>query len=898
MARRAGHEYPLMIAIDQENGMLNNLYDQKYLTQFPGNMAIVATQSAEIAKEVAQATGKELKALGLNWILGPVVDVLTTSASRVLGVRTMGDDPQQVSDYALAFLEGYREAGMATCGKHFPGYGSAVVDSTLGCPVVSDSIEQLEAASLIPFRRIVKAKIDSIMVGGCALPKVTMSAMHACLSEQVVQQMLRSSMGHDGVVVSECLEMKPLYDTVGVRQGTVMAAMAGCDVIIVCSSYKLQLEAISGIFGAVRDGIIQEKDVRKAAERVIAMKRRHLSWDAALKPPPLSALLALKRSHQGLALNAYQKSITVLRDHAKYLPLDESVEPDGDILLLTPLVYPIIMRGNMHGSSYSGQPGPSEDVFKGFGRSLAKLHSGKILHASYTANGFITKHEELLDRAKAVIVVTTDAVRNVYQASFAKKVGLNCSQQRKPMIAIAASSPYDLALDRGVGTYLCIYEFTQESLATTAKVIFGKLVPVGKFPGSGLYQNRVNDPHKALASRQRWLVEKWNSERDLQKLRSLWEVCFPDRRFGMRFDVFSKLFDDRRRIGDEMGGPQTHFIVRNSSTNELYGFCATWVHEEENVGSVMMLFVIPWRRGLSIGQSLHERAVLYLKNERKVSTIRLGSRVPSFFEGIPLSSHFNRDIAGNTGQPESSTLSSVDSSLTESTSSGGSVPSTEKPRIIDLVEWFRHAGWNIPSGRRSSTNSSMHTHTMLLRDLNSWVAPHVAVTLTSKSGCIFGEYQEFQRVSIITLVRRWCGLKPERAGIFELYKKAMGPNSGAKLITACDSRDESIVLGSVMWFKSGSLIEPYMPWILEFNDARGGGMCGLVVEDGVGTEKVREVLKQGLVLHGVELSQKDKLDWCVIAGIEGDLEASSMRECEFRDWRSCLEVSGWNVPEE
>ena len=204
--------------------MLNNLYDKAYLTQFPGNMAVVATGKKKLAKDVARAMGKELKALGINWVLGPVVDVLTNSTNRLLGVRTMGEDPEQVSDYAEAFLEGYKEAGIACCGKHFPGYGNASVNSTLDLPVVPESLQQLETASLIPYKRIIEKNVDAIMVGGCALPQVTMGEMHACLSEKVVQEILRNKLKHNGVIVSECLEMKSLYETVGVRQGTAMAA--------------------------------------------------------------------------------------------------------------------------------------------------------------------------------------------------------------------------------------------------------------------------------------------------------------------------------------------------------------------------------------------------------------------------------------------------------------------------------------------------------------------------------------------------------------------------------------------------------------------------------------------------------------------------------------------------
>ncbi|KAI8133694.1 hypothetical protein DUD61_002633 [Geotrichum candidum] len=184
IAHAANHEYPLLIAIDQENGMLNNLYDKAYLTQFPGNMAVVATGKKKLAKDVARAMGKELKALGINWVLGPVVDVLTNSTNRLLGVRTMGEDPEQVSDYAEAFLEGYKEAGIACCGKHFPGYGNASVNSTLDLPVVPESLQQLETASLIPYKRIIEKNVDAIMLE--AISGILGGVRDEIFAEQVV----------------------------------------------------------------------------------------------------------------------------------------------------------------------------------------------------------------------------------------------------------------------------------------------------------------------------------------------------------------------------------------------------------------------------------------------------------------------------------------------------------------------------------------------------------------------------------------------------------------------------------------------------------------------------------------------------------------------------------------
>lgn len=915
-AKDAGHELPLNIAIDQENGMLNNLNDEEYITQFPGAMAIVATQSKDMAREVAKATGLELKALGINWTLGPVVDVLSNSTNKLLGARTMGDDPKEVTQYALAYLDGYAEANIATCGKHFPGYGNATIDETLALPIVYDNIEQLETAALIPYRQIIKKGIDSIMVGSCALPKITKSVMHACLSEKVVRGILRDDMKYNGVIVSECLDMKTLYEDVGVRQGTVLAVLAGCDVIIVCSSYRLQLEALSGILGAVRDGIITPEEVKQSAERILTMKRKHLSWEEALNPPPLEDLKKLHTANQALAKDAYEKSITILRDHSHYIPLNHTLELDADILLLTPLVIGTIPRKrSIDGNAHQHQNLlAGEDVFHVFGKYLSRFHTGKITHTSYTDKGMSPFHESLIEKAKTVIVVTADANRNMYQVQFCKTIGLVCTQQRKPMIAIAASSPYDLALDRGVGTYICLYEFTPQALETAARVLFGKHQASGRFPGSGSYQ-AVGWPgcgaqQHQVNPKRRWLVEKFSGDSaNFRRLKILWESCFPDR-LGLFEGDYLRILKSSQSPQSSSDGveveSQTHFIVRNSSTQQLYGFCATWVHEEPDptsatgknlVGCILMLFVDPFRRSRSIGQSLHERAMKYLISERKVSSIRLGSRVPSYFEGIPLSLRFENvhasasNVSGKLDRmsPMSShnTKSSISSPLDTPLSAAVNATSSPHPSLpdpvsqlagtynpIDIVEWFRHVGWNIP--RASGVSATDTVHTLELENVKNWTPLSSDLRRLTKAGIKLRLAGKDDTDKVLDLVKRSMNKngkfsqtkQSKMAGLWRLYKEVMAKGEAniilavsdervapsSKITTENTSQDtrmevdgegefQECIHGSAIIFSRSSPVAYSMPWLFEFDSARVGGMSGIISEPS--PELIERVLDSG-----------------------------------------------------
>lgn len=161
---------PLTIGLDQENGGVNSLFDEIYIRQYPSAMGIAATGSKDLAFDVAKATAEEIAACGVNLIMGPCLDVLTNARNQPLGVRTTGDDPQEVSDYGIAFMKGYKEAGVATMGKHFPSYGNLeFLGSALDVPIITESLEQLSLSALIPFKNAIYQGLDAMMVGGCAM---------------------------------------------------------------------------------------------------------------------------------------------------------------------------------------------------------------------------------------------------------------------------------------------------------------------------------------------------------------------------------------------------------------------------------------------------------------------------------------------------------------------------------------------------------------------------------------------------------------------------------------------------------------------------------------------------------------------------------------------------------
>ena len=408
IAHQAGHPHPLLIALDQENGGVNSLFDEDYICQFPSSMGTAAAGSPELAYQIAKATATEISAVGVNLMLGPVLDVLTNARYQPIGVRATSDDPQEVSQYGIAAINGYKDAGVATCGKHFPTYGNLdFLGSSLDVPIITQTLEELSLSALVPFRNaIATGNLDGIFVGGCGIANPSMNVSHACLSDQVVDDLLRNELGFKGVAISECLEMEALYQEIGVKGGTVMAVEAGCDLILLCKAYDIQLEGIQGLKLGIENDIITRERIMTSIRRVLRMKSSCTSWAKALNPPGLSLLSKIHPSHLALSRKAYDNSITVMRDKDRLLPLSHSMDQGEELLLLTPLVKPLpastATQKILESKRQKDQPGGNHDkwahrdrgaimsgegVFRELGRSLARARNGKLLHTSYTANG-------------------------------------------------------------------------------------------------------------------------------------------------------------------------------------------------------------------------------------------------------------------------------------------------------------------------------------------------------------------------------------------------------------------------------------------------------------------------------------------------------------------------------
>ncbi|CAG9943779.1 unnamed protein product [Clonostachys rosea f. rosea IK726] len=816
IAKNAGHPYPLLIALDQENGGVNSLFDQDLVCQFPSAMGIAATGRAELAYEVTKATATEISACGVNLMLGPVLDVLNNARYQPLGVRATGDDPQEVSQYGLAALSGIRDAGMASCGKHFPSYGNLdFLGSNLDVPIITQTLEELSLSALVPFRNaIASGKLDAMFVGGCGISNPSMNVSHACLSDQVVDDLLRTELGFDGVAISECLEMEALSHDLGVQNGVVRAVQAGCDLVLLCRAYDVQLEAIKGLKLGIEDGIISMARLMKSVKRVLKLKARCTSWSKALQPPGTSLLSQLHPSHLALSRRAYDDSITVIRDKEKLLPLSSSMHPGEELLLLTPLVKPLPasqLTKSLAGSKPNGQSLiptihdswnhserergsilSGEGVFREFGKELARARNEKLLHTSYTANGVRPVHENLINRASCIIIITADATRNMYQAGFTKHVDMMCSMlrsrgQKKQLIVVAVSSPYDFAMDTSIGTYICTFDFTETAMHALVRALVGQTTPTGTLPGT------LRKSKKVLKPRQHWLVEEYDRNRDAaglgDLLRAVNRASIPDLQF-LRTTSASSF---------ELSNPnvkEAHFVVRNSSTHALYGFVATYF--VSGVGILGALIVDPSKRNVSIGRSLHRRALRTLKQQQGLKKLQAGTSFPGVFLGVPV------DVGSH-----------------------------------NTREWLANKGWDTQFPRRLTN--------MIIPDLSNWTAPEGLLQSIQRANITFDLIHGLENADSV-LNHVGSNSNPE---VLELYRAALSETKFCGIVRA--KEPSGGLLGTIIISRQRSPLVMSIPPLMSHTEDIGGILAPVVPIGPLST-----LTLQGLALMGIRQNKSHK----------------------------------------
>lgn len=259
----------LFIAVDEEGGSVARVGNNSAMgtTAFP-DMGQIAT--VEEAYQVGATIGTELRELGFNLDFAPVADVNSNPNNPVIGTRAFSADPEVAADLVAACVSGFKDSGLLCTLKHFPGHGDTSTDSHTGMAETDKQLAELETCELIPFARGIETGADLVMVGHITLPAVTGDAIPACLSPSIVTGLLRETLGFDGLIVSDSMQMAAITDVYGPDEAAVMAIQAGVDLLLMPEDLDA---AVQGLLDAVDSGILTEERIDQSVERILAVKQ-------------------------------------------------------------------------------------------------------------------------------------------------------------------------------------------------------------------------------------------------------------------------------------------------------------------------------------------------------------------------------------------------------------------------------------------------------------------------------------------------------------------------------------------------------------------------------------------------------------------------------------------------
>ncbi len=343
-------QVPLLIAADVEEGV-----GQRFAgaTQFPPPMALsaIAQQNSalavQLAKQMGAITAQEAIAIGVNWLLAPVVDVNNNTDNPVINVRAFGTTPQQVATLSTAFLHGAQKFPILTTAKHFPGHGDTSIDSHLHLPVISHGLEHLATQEIPPFRAAIAAGVDAVMTAHLKVPALD-KHYPATLSPAILTRLLRQDLEFQGLVVTDALVMGAIAAHYDPYEAAILAITAGADVLLMPQDPQATIEAICE---AVRIGRLTPSRILASVERIWRAKQKvgdrltgtgenFHAWEH-LPPPPVQLESLAMDAARAVAAQVAQQSQEV----RGCIPICPADQPGQNLLIVDdPLNAPWLSR--------------------------------------------------------------------------------------------------------------------------------------------------------------------------------------------------------------------------------------------------------------------------------------------------------------------------------------------------------------------------------------------------------------------------------------------------------------------------------------------------------------------------------------------------------------------------
>ena len=307
---------PLFIGNDAEWGLSMRL-DSTF--RYPFNMTLGAIKDLKLIEKVGVSMAKENKRMGIHFNFAPVLDINTNPKNPIIGYRSFGENKVNVTEHAIAMMQGEQSQGLFSTGKHFPGHGDTFSDSHTSLPLVTASWEHLDKIELYPYKRMFDEGLVSVMVAHLNVPSIEpREGYPTSISHHVVTDILKNDLGFEGLIFTDALNMKGASNFKKPGDIDLEAFLAGNDILLFAENVPLASEKICV---AYQDGLITEARLAESVKKIL-----HYKYKAGLnKYKPINPSHLVEdinpKSNEALQYELYENAITVVKNEFGILPI-------------------------------------------------------------------------------------------------------------------------------------------------------------------------------------------------------------------------------------------------------------------------------------------------------------------------------------------------------------------------------------------------------------------------------------------------------------------------------------------------------------------------------------------------------------------------------------------------
>lgn len=456
-------EVPLLIASDFERGLGMRLKDG---LEFPYAMALAATGDLTLEYKLGKAIAEESRAIGVHQNYAPVADLNNNPENPIINIRAFSEDKKITSQFCSAFIKGTTSGRVLTTAKHFPGHGNTKIDSHLEMPVINGSKKYLLENELVPFAASIKSGVHSIMVGHLGVPGIENNPkVTATLSKKVITYLLKKHMKFDGLIVTDAMNMDSVCKYYSAAEATVMAFNAGNDLILFPPDEEI---AINAIHSAVERKEIKEDRINESVRKLLSAKRwLQIDKNKFSNLSDIPKTVGSKK-HFTLAETIAEKSITLIKNDKKIIPIDKSNQKNVFWITIT-----------------EGLGNECEEFFQSLLQEKFPDSMRALVHEQTNDDYY----ESILNAAqKADLILLASFIRvKAYQGTVSLSKKHEAFVQKLlsikvPTVLISFGNPYLLSLFPMVNAYLCGFGDTKTTQQAMLKALLGKINIQGKLP--------------------------------------------------------------------------------------------------------------------------------------------------------------------------------------------------------------------------------------------------------------------------------------------------------------------------------------------------------------------------------------------------------------------------------